>query len=72
MESRGKQFSARECLPTTEEELNQAAAATPKKTVTPTHYSCICNWEHCQEIQQKLYQNLPEHHVWNKLHSNSS
>ena len=30
------------------------------------HCSYICNWEYCQEIQQKLHQHLPAHHVWNK------
>ena len=33
---------------------------------TASHRSCICNWDNCQEIQQKLQQHLPARHAWNK------
>jgi hypothetical protein len=54
---------ASECLPTTEDELKPAATTTtPKTTAHAAHYSCICNWENCQDMQQKLSAD----HVWNK------
>ena len=52
---------AREVLPRTEEELKPAATNTANTTAT-----CICNWENCQGMQQKIHQHLSADHVWNK------
>ena len=47
------------------QQIKPADAATPI-TDTASHCHCGCNWEHCQEIQQKLHHHLPMNHVWNK------